>query len=166
MPVLSYHPALDPYHTAFRSLRVFNLARNPIEYDRLRLLDLYLLFPEFAGDIRLPPSARAWRNKLLHGGNKYWSTCDKMLLLQQMTPIHKCALSLLESTGLVVEDPVSRLWSVLTDQHAIVTSAVERNQREEEIVGFLSEVLLPLELTGPQGLKARTGLMEWRYDEA
>ena len=61
---------------------------------------------------------------------------------------------------------MSRLWSVLTDQHAIVTSAVERNQREEEIVGFLSEVLLPLELTGPQGLKARTGLMEWRYDEA
>ena len=70
MPVLSYHPALDPYHTAFRSLRVFNLARNPIEYDRLRLLDLYLLFPEFAGDIRLPPSARAWRNKLPHGGKQ------------------------------------------------------------------------------------------------
>ena len=82
-----------------------------------------------------------------------------------MTPIQKCALALLEATSLVVQDPVSRLWSVLTDKHPIVTSAVERNQKDEQIVGFLSEVLLPLELTGPHGLKARTGLMEWRYDE-
>ena len=163
--MLSYHPALDPYHTAFRNLRVFMLARRPIEYDRLRLLDLYLLFPEFAADITLPTSARAWRNRLPNRANEYWSTCDKILLFQQMRPIQKCALSLLEATGLVVQDPVSRMWSILSDKHAIVTSAAERNHEEEEIVGFLSEVLLRLELTGPHGLKARTGLIEWRYDE-
>lgn len=83
-----------------------------------------------------------------------------------MTPIQKCALGLLEATGLVVQDPVSRLWSVLADQHAIIASANERNQEDEETARFLSEVLLPLQLTGPHGLKARTGLMEWRYDES
>ena len=164
--MLSYHPALDPYHTAFRYLRVLLLGRRPMEYDRLRLLDLYLLFPEFAVDIRLPKHAISWRKKLKGRANEYWSTCDRMLLLQQMTPIHKCALGLLDATGLVVQDSVSRLWSVVADQHPIATSAVERNREDEEIVSFLSEVLLPLELTGPQGLKARTGLIEWRYDEA
>ena len=163
--MLSYHPALDPYHTAFRHLRVFVLARTPIECDRLRLLDLYLLFPEFAGDIRLPKSALAWRNKLRVKANQYWSTCDRIMLFRQMTPIQKSALALLEATGLVAQHPVSQQWSVVGDQHPIVASAVERNQEDDGIVGFLAEVLLPLQLTGPQGLKARTGLMEWRYDE-
>jgi len=164
--VLSYHPALDPYHTAFRNVRVFMLARRPIAYDRLRLLDLYLLFPEFVRDTRLPRSARAWRSRLRDRANEYWSTSDRILLFRQMTPIQKCALGLLEATGLVVQDPVSRLWSVLADQHAIIASANERNQEDEETARFLSEVLLPLQLTGPHGLKARTGLMEWRYDES
>ena len=69
--MLSYHPALDPYHTAFRNVRVFMLARRPIEYDRLRLLDLYLLFPEFVRDTRLPRSARAWRRRLRDRANEY-----------------------------------------------------------------------------------------------
>ena len=164
--MLSYHPALDPYHTAFRYLRTFMLTPRPMEYDRLRLLDLYLLFPEFAADMRLPRSALAWRGRLQARANEYWSTCDRMLLFQQMTPIQKCALSLLEAADLVIQDPGSRMWSVHANQHPIVLAAVERNQEDTEIVGFLSEVLLPLPLTGSQGLKARTGLMEWRYDEA
>lgn len=164
--MLSYHPALDPYHTAFRYLRALMLTRRPMEYDRLRLVDLYLLFPEFAGDIRLPRSALAWRSRLQARANEYWSTCDRLLLFQQMTPIQKCALSLLKAADLVIQDPVSRLWSVHDNQHPIVLAAVDRNKEDREIVGFLSEVLLPLKLTGSQGLKARTGLMEWRYDEA
>ena len=142
------------------------LVRRPMEYDRLRLLDLYLLFPEFAHNTRLPRSARGWRNRLKDRGNEYWSGCDRILLFQQMTPIQKGALALLQATGLVGQDSVSRLWSVLTDQHPIVTSALERNQEDQETVAFLSEVLLPLQLAGPHGLKARTGLLEWRYDEA
>lgn len=142
------------------------LARRPVEYDRLRLLDLYLLFPEFARAIRLPRSALAWRRRLPVRANQYWSTCDRLLLFRQMTPIQKCALSLLEATGLIAQDPGSRQWSVVNGQHPIVTSAVERNREDGVVVAFLAEVLLPLRLTGRQGLKARTGLMEWRYDEA
>jgi len=141
------------------------LADRPVKSDRLRLLDLYLLFPELADQMRLPSSARGWRNVLRARANAYWSTCDRILLFQQMTPIQKCALSLLDSTRLVVQDPQSRRWSVCADGHPILTAAIERNREDDEVVGFLAEVLLPLPLTGSQGLKARTGLIEWRYDE-
>ena len=141
------------------------LARRPLKYDRLRLLDLHLLFPEFARDIRLPRSAVPWRTRLKARANEYWSTCDRLLLFRQMGPIQKCALVLLEATGLVSQDPVSREWSLVSEEHPIVTEAVERNQGDEVVAQFLAEVLLPMQLTGPQGLKARTGLLEWRYDE-
>lgn len=47
----------------------------------------------------------------------------------------------------------------------ILSIALERNSEEQMLMDFLS-LLAELELDGAKGLKARTGLLEYRYDVA
>lgn len=165
MPMLSYHPALDPYHAAFRILRALVLAGGSTEEDRLRLLDLYLLFPHLASEMTLPSKVRGWRTVLDEYQNPYWFSGDTMLVFQQIRPIHEAGLALLETTGFLQRDDAPRRWSLLQLDHPLTDAATDQNVRDAELSQFLRDVVIPLELGGQRGLKARSGLLEWRYNE-
>ncbi len=51
--MIIYHKALDPYHCYYRFLFYSHFLNNKsIEFDKLRLMDFYYLFPSFLPDLR------------------------------------------------------------------------------------------------------------------
>jgi hypothetical protein len=40
-----WHASRDPYHCAFRMLRILAAGASPMSIDRLRVLDMFLLYP-------------------------------------------------------------------------------------------------------------------------
>ena len=166
--MLAYHPALDPYHAAFRMLRILSLSPTlTYETDRLRILDFYLAFPSLIDSIRVPPTLRSRRKRVTPPDNKYKFNGEPSFVFTQMRTLQEMALQLLASSGLVDRNTFQhgRVRVDLTKLSNDLQRSIEgRNALEAELVAFLVSDLAAIPLTGKDGLKHRTLLMEYRYD--
>jgi hypothetical protein len=160
-----YHPALDPYHSSFRILHI--LAYKPArEYDPkvIRILDFYAVFPHLISTIRLPNEYRSKKKQFLKLKNPYWFTGEPVLVFTRMEPLQQTALNLLYAQGLA--DP----QKYTEGQIKIVVSEFQKMKIPQpssmflEVLEFLVNGLGSLPFHGLGGLKARTGLLEYRYD--
>ena len=164
--MLIYHPALDPYHSAFRMLHL--LAHDPErQYDRraLRILDFYALFQQLIPTIRLQKPLLKWRRQFSGRDNPYWFSGEPALVFARMEPLQATALDLLYAQGLV--DPAKYpdgQVQLLPDQFRRV-SPPEPALMSRDVLEFLVNHLGALPLHGPGGLKDRTHLLEYRYDD-
>jgi hypothetical protein len=165
--MLIYHPALDPYHSAFRMLQL--LAYDPKrDYDRraICVLDFYAVFPQLIQTIRLPKQHAKWRRRFSERENPYWFNGDRTLVFGQMRPLQETALDLLYAQGLLDNLKYSdgHVQIVLDDFRRIGLS--EPSPTTREVLDFLVTVLGSFPFHGIGGLKDRTGLLEYRYDTA
>lgn len=165
--MLAYHPALDPYHTAFRLMLVLVFSSRRFEVDTLRILDFFLVFPSEIDTIRFPREHLRWRKRLAEVENPYWFSGDRLLTFAQMRAIHDTALSLLASKGLIDPGLLSE-GEVELRQEAIPATLVDvfetKGRENQALLTFLTSVLGEIPLRGQDGLKDRTKLMEFRYD--
>lgn len=166
---LAYQPAYDPYHTAFRLLRLtMGKPTAAFKIDQLRILDFYLAFPSLVSDIE------GLKRKVKTAGldeipPAYGELPSAGVIFRQMAPIQEAAIQTLCLQGIFDFDKeafftgsVSLLEARLSDQ--LLSSVFKKNQEEQNLMAFLLSVLFELPLDGPNGLKHRTGLMEHRYD--
>jgi len=166
---LAYQPAYDPYHTAFRLLRLtMGKSEAVFKIDQLRILDFYLAFPRLISDIE------GLKRKIKLAGldeipPAYGELPSAGVLFRQMAPIQEAAIQTLCLQGIFDFDreaffagSVSLLETGLPDKLSSFVS--KKNQEEENLMAFLLSILFELPLDGPNGLKHRTGLMEHRYD--
>ncbi len=168
---IAYHPAYDPYHTAFRLLRLFACKpKETFEIDSLRILDFYLAFPRLAGDID-GVKILVKKYGLMEWPSTYGAQPSASVIFNQMKPIQDAAIQTLYQQNIVDFDKDSLLHGdVSLSENGIprglVPVLVERNKSERPLIQFLMELLLKYPLDGHNGLKHRTGLMEYRYDYA
>lgn len=168
--MLSYHPALDVYHSAFRAMRLL-VARSPkpLTVPQLRILDFYLLFPALIPSIRLPKEAIPFRKLFANRANRYWFTGEPIQVFQRLEPVQSQALHLLYSKGVVDTPNVDSGNLLLTPEgrgSPLAERAVAANAADETTTHFLGSILAELPVTGQNGLKARTALLDSRYDAA
>jgi hypothetical protein len=165
--MLAYHPALDPYHTAFRLARILYFNPKTYEIDTLKILDFFLVFPEEVANIRLPQGQTSWRRRVSEPHNEYWFSGDRLLTFTQMRLIQETALALLASRGIIQHELYVDRYIAL-DLNGIPKELSElihaKNTEEQTIMAFLTTVLGALTLRGKDGLKDRTKLLEFRYD--
>ncbi len=166
---LSYHPAFDAFHSIFRFLRLKRrLAAEVLEVEKLRILDYYLMFPWRASGVRLAPRDSFVRAlaKRLEGERDYATLPTGELLLERMKPSQTAALQTMAQDGLLDlaqlrNGTVQFTGKSIPDE---IASLIESRNGEEEdrlkIVNSLNEY----PLLGRDGLKARTALLEHRYD--
>lgn len=162
--MLAYHPALDPYHTSFRMLRLIASSPYKLEPDRLRLLDFYLLFPHLLKKVHLPSDLTRRRGQVAGSSNHYRFNGQPQLVFRTITPVHDAALNLLSTSAWtrLEDDRVYLNASALPDEVRLLL--VERNAEQNDLISFLVADLYTVPLCGHDGLKQRTGLMEYRYD--
>src|SRR5438105_4286536 len=102
---LTYEPALDPYHTVFRFLRLRPvIAQNgPLHKDHVRILDFYQLFPFRIGEMRLMPKHRRFRKfaEKFEAARPYGEQPDSRSLLSRMEPIQTAALDTLAEQNII-----------------------------------------------------------------
>jgi ABC-3C biological conflict system middle component len=168
---LTYEPAFDTFHTVFRLLRLRPIitVTGQIYRDHLRIIDFYQLFPYRIQEIRLKPAHRRFRTLAHTYATKrpYGEPPDGRLLFERMSGLQLTALDTLASLGFIKSEQWERGEIAATGAplpDVLAARINDLNQTEAELESFLTVLAAEYELTGPNGLKARTGLMEYRQD--
>lgn len=166
--MIIYHPAYDLYHCTFRFLRLLEkLPKLPHELDKLRILDFYLQFPSLLKRVSLPKNAMIFRKILKSFSDTYEEIADPHKLLSQLEPFQIASLRYLSSGNVIEAEHLSK-GKVSRTERGLPTPLLDAikkaNYEDSELLDFLIGPFFDLEFYGSAGLKARTKLMEFRYD--
>lgn len=168
---LTFQPAFDVFHTCFRMLRLRSLMSldTAWNYDQLRIADYYLLFFFRLEYVRLNNKHRAIKKlaKDDKSGVRYENQPDDKLIFDRMAPIQLAAMStLVESGYFSLKEFDVKLVRPLENRlaEALESRIDEINLADKEILQAINVLVTEYGLLGKDGLKARTGLLEYRYD--
>lgn len=161
--MLVYHPAFDSYHCLFRSIAILEVCQES-ETERLRILDFCLSFPTVVAQFRLPPGRAAVKKAALSVASPYRDPISARAVFANLATIQVAAFACLTATGLTTTNSgvICRTQSILPE--VIKRRCLEIKTKEKVFFDTLLSQLIALPLLGPDGLKARSGLMEYRYD--
>ena len=166
---LSYHPCFDAFHGIFRIIRLFQgLQTTYMEVDKYRILDYYLLFPWRAADVRLarPDVSLRAIAKALDKKKDYATLPEGAVLLERMRPSQQAALQTMANDGAIDTDALFQGVAKLTERiipQNLHDLAKKKNEENAAVIGIVS-ALARYPVLGIEGLKARTSLLEHRYD--
>lgn len=168
--MLTYQPQNDIYNGIFRilSLLLYDTTRQ-YSVDLLRILDFYYVFPNFIYDIKFPSNLR--KDKAIfkkYNENAYFAKGNKRQFFYMLTQIQDKTFKILISKNILNCSLYAKEIIKLNHDICLAPSLFEqikqRNQENKDIVDFLVCKLSKIEFLGKKGLKARTGLMEYKYD--
>jgi hypothetical protein len=171
MSQLTFQPSLDPFHAVFRFLRLRELFnnKNALSRDHSRILDFYLLFPFCIRTIRLARGHQKYKklSDKYASLKPYGDQPDGPLMLQRMQPMQFAALETLAAQSYLDKQELQHDVVAATDR--LVPQPIDErlsvlNSEQSDLLEFLSVLASEYEILGDSGLKARTGLMEYRYD--
>jgi hypothetical protein len=151
---LSYQPALDPFHSVFRLLRVLPYVESAgvLHRDHVRILDFYLLYPFRISAARLTPQHRRFRKfETSYEDRKPYVTAMETLADKLVIDPTEWQHDRVRPTGTKLPEELA----------ARVATA---NAAEPELADLVSVLSKEYSLYGQNGLKNRTGLLEYRYD--
>ena len=168
--MLTYQPQNDIYNGIFRilSILMYDTSR-AYPLDLLRILDFYYVFPNFINEIRLPSTIIKYREffKKLNK-NTYFPQGNKRQIFYQLTKIQNESFNTLVSRNILDRGSFEKEIIRLNDDVDIAPFLCEqiyyRNEENKDIIDFLVNKLSKITFWGKDGLKARSGLMEYRYD--
>jgi hypothetical protein len=164
--MLIYHPAFDAYHCVFRFIRLLERL-NSCEVQRARILDFLVVFPSCLADIRLPREAAHIRTTAKQLANPYHDPVNSKQVFREMEHIQIAAMRCLAGAG-VVDAGKFRSGTLERTKTPISGELIQHSEPlpipNETLSNFLFVDLTAMPLTGPDGLKHRTGLLEHRYD--
>jgi hypothetical protein len=170
MSQLVFQPALDPFHAVFRFLRLFPIvASAALSRDHARILDYYLLFPFRIRSMRLAPAHQKFKrlSETYAHLKPYGEQPDGPLIFERMEPMQTAALETLASRGFLdlkalQSDEIKATTKVIPDELAARVHAL--NSQQSDLLEFLVVLAQNYDLSGKDGLKARSELLEYRYD--
>lgn len=171
MTYLTYEPAFDAYHTAYRMVLLSRLLRpdTPLTVPAFRIADFYFTFPFLLQDVRLKREHQWIRgvSRAFDIDRPYAHLPDSPLLFDSMEVIQSAAVQTLALNQFFEMESLERSYVVLVDAgRSAIDQAFDVKQMAEndELLSAISTLLWDYPLLGPDGLKARTKLMEYRYD--
>ena len=170
MRFLAFQPAFDVLHTQFRFLRLRRLmsADTPLHFDQLRIADFYLVFFFRLADVRLSPRHKRLKqlaNSL--ASDRYEIQPDDHLLFSRMGRTQRAAVETLSFCGFFDSDAYRSgviLEGNRQESSALASRIDLANESEAKKMAAIQTLISEYDLLGPDGIKARTGLLEHRYD--
>lgn len=164
--MLIYHPALDAYHCVFRVLALLSECKE-MEKDRLQILDFVLCFPSVASAFRLPPGSTAAKKAVASCDSPYRAPINPKAIFTSLNKTQDAAITCLEAADLLCRDQaddadVKCIDALLPTELKARVDALK--VLEAPFFKDMLPLLMSLPLQGPDGLKARSGLAEYRYD--
>lgn len=168
--MLIYHPAFDINHARLRIVQILEGLRDrEVPFDLLRILDFYFLFPHLLADVQLKKGMTRVKRELGARGNKYNRVPAPRILIRQMEGIHETAVRALQASKLV--DVPARDMAIVKRSDVPLPDELKKviadqPEQEQALASILSSEVATIPLNGPNGLKARSGLLEYRYDPA
>ena len=162
-----YHRIKDIYHTQYRIISIL-LFTNEISKETLRLLDFYYNFPHFINDIKPWPSdIKDYSLKKEVIKEPFEKISNRKRVFFQMNDVFNAALSLLIAKDIVQVSKEKNNISIEKDN--VPTQLIDEIDKDDfaKSPAFKTIVygLAKTKWNGQQGLKKRSGLLEFKYDE-
>lgn len=167
---ITYLPAIDPFHAVFRMFVLFPTETAvPCPVEVARLLDFYICFPALINDFKSPRDIIKQYNllKKRYKENSYQVTPKPAVIFRRMQASQSAALSSLLSYGFLDRETFQegRIARTTKEVPKRICAEVERHRgTNEELIAYLEE-LKTRNPYGPDGLRARSKLEEYRYDD-
>lgn len=168
---ITFQAAFDPFHASFRLLRLLDITKGlgELTIDQGRILDFYLLFPFRMEEIKLVAGHRKYKriaSDFMHL-KPYGELPSSFVLFSRMQSIQVAALDTLADNGYLVDDKYTQ--KIIKSTGRIVSPEIaarihELNSEQSALVDFIRVLFSEYPIYGREGLKARTGLLEYRYD--
>lgn len=134
--------------------------------DTLRILDLYLMFPYLIAELDFPKGTGTQGRRLAGTASRFNHLPSPKVFLSQTK-----GLNLIVTSGLAGKQLIS--VEALADGHATRSDRAIpsdllslADSRDLELADYLGSKIATIPLLGKKGLKARSKLMEFRYDPA
>jgi hypothetical protein len=167
--MLVYHPAFDLYNCIFRMLQLLSYSKeDEVDLDKLRIWDFYLTFPNLVKDISFPSDLRHLKDRIFkEKDNPYEDVTDPKQVFEKMNSYQISAIKCLASYGFVDSKSLDKSKVRKTSKEIPPELMEKLNDLENQkgnVIKLLTSDLVTLPLFGDKGLKARTGLLEFKYD--
>ncbi|ELQ3992266.1 TPA: hypothetical protein I3769_001114 [Enterobacter cloacae] len=168
--MLIYHPIFDTSHCVYRSLLLLEEQNDcEIDIELFRLMDFYVLFPSLLKLIKpFPNELRRYKKAIQKISEPYENIQNPNRIFIELRRIQSIAFHHLLSKNLIdmesyTNGKIKRTKTVLPED--LKHSLSEVSYRKSEWFALISKGFQQIEFYGSNGLKKRTGLMEYRYDE-
>lgn len=166
--MLIYHQRNDIYHCTFRLLSILNIiGANDIEFARLKIIDFYIVFPHLISSIGFPKAKGISKIKkqVQTFTIPYENLPSARMLFSEMGDFQLQAIDILKAKRIVdvTEEGIISKGEYFTSEE-IQNLIIENNITSKQFYKDFIEVLMECPFYGDNGLKKRTGLMEYRYD--
>ena len=168
----TYNPAFDLYHSIFRMANIAAKLEDgeSLDVDKVRIWDFYLLFPDKVYNIHLrndEEKLKEYRSIIKKQNNPYDYHGDNRKLFEWIKPVQVSALGCLVSCGILNKEKYESGRVCIDDREALdafLQKAGTITTREQNVLSFMSYLSRAMSMTGAFGLKARTELLESKYD--
>ncbi|WP_299197174.1 ABC-three component system middle component 5 [uncultured Amphritea sp.] len=164
-----FHPAKDINHIIYRVLLVMYSSAQPMELERLKVVCFYFVFPQYMKKIK------PWPNDI----KKYKKTVGKVKesfehvgnlkkLFFDVSKSFDVAISLLVSKGIIDRDAFLEgdVFVYFNKVPAVIMEVIYADENiKNEVFEVLVNGLAVTPFDGINGLKARSGLVEYKYDQ-
>lgn len=158
-----WHASRDPYHCVYRMIRLMTARAAPLAVEKLRLLDLFLLFPALLYRLSMPADVKqCFRQLHIDPPAKTFIRLPSTAAIWQDLQIYQStALKQLAARGMLKREALEQRVASLEPTHVpaeVLDRAIEQNDREAGLVEFLVNDIAALPTTGKSGLIRRAGL--------
>jgi hypothetical protein len=166
--MLIYHPAYDAFHCLFRLLIITDIHLE-IEIPKLRIIDFYFLFPAELRTVTLPKEQNEIKKMAKGMVNRYRGPINPGQVFREIEHIQLAAIAALAAADLIDKE---QLVKGLVQRTSVPLGRDIRGKVDEILaslpqgVTYILNELTKFPLKGDGGLKHRTGLLEYRYDNA
>ena len=168
----TYNPAFDLYHSIFRMAHIAAKLEDgeSLDVDKVRIWDFYLLFPDKVYNIHIhhdEEKIKEYRNTIKRQNNPYDYHGDNRKLFEWIKPVQVSALGCLVSCGILNKEKFEGGYVCVGNRQELSTflqKAGTITPREHNVLAFMSYLSRAMSMTGISGLKARTELLDFKYD--
>jgi hypothetical protein len=165
--MLLYNKALDPNHTLLRmTALLISWKAVSLESDALRLFDFLIANPAHIEKLSVSRDKFTDKNEFKSYKNRY-QNFDPKSLFNAMKEIHCLAIERLVVLGVLKIGNNSSEYNVYLENipEGLKSLAESKeNSISSQAIDFIVENLISISVTGSDGLKKITSLMDYRYD--
>lgn len=167
--MILYHPLKDANHCIYRMLSILVKSPSEISLERLRVIDFYHIFPHLLASISpWPNDIKKYKKYTREIPPSFESIPDKRRLFYELSEIHKQSILTLVSKGILDKDRAKSGIATINKNNIpekILATIKCDEYNNSKIFEILTKGLTVTSWTGRNGLKDRSGLMEFIYDE-
>lgn len=158
-----WHPSRDPYHCVFRMIRLLSTKHDGMPLERLRILDMYLLYPPLLHRLSLPTKVKEKFRalKIENPKTTFMKLPSNASVWQDLQVYQSAGIKQMVGRGLLDQSQFQNKVACLLDANLpdeLVDRVSAENSNESMLMSLLVDGMSVLPMTGSSGLIRGSGI--------